>query len=142
MVACQDCKREMNTAESCIVDVLVLRGERFERSRQVRQPRGRNGRCGDCGIRKDGFHHLGCDLEQCPRCRGQLLSCGCCRDVVAQGDESPVGDADSAPEDVESVVGVAAGVAVYPAGLRGLMIPPVQFPFEHMQLTEDEGGRL
>jgi hypothetical protein len=23
------------------------------------------------------LHHLGCDWEECPRCAGQLLSCGC-----------------------------------------------------------------
>lgn len=141
MVACQDCKREMNSAESCIVDVLVLRGERFERFRQVRQPRGRSGRCGDCGIRKGGFHHLGCDMEQCPRCRRQLLSCGCCRDAVAEVRESPDGVADSAAEDVESVVAVADGVAVHPAGLRGLMIPRVQFPFEDIQSMQGGDGR-
>ncbi len=34
-------------------------------------------RCGDCGVRPGGFHHRGCDMEECPRCRAQLISCGC-----------------------------------------------------------------
>ena len=33
--------------------------------------------CGDCGAPRGGFHHRGCDLERCPRCSGQLISCGC-----------------------------------------------------------------
>lgn len=33
--------------------------------------------CHDCGIFVGEFHVLGCDAETCPRCLGQLLSCGC-----------------------------------------------------------------
>lgn len=34
-------------------------------------------RCGDCGVAVGGNHHPGCDMEKCPRCAGQLISCGC-----------------------------------------------------------------
>ncbi len=33
--------------------------------------------CHDCGVRLGGFHHPGCDNEECPKCHRQLLSCGC-----------------------------------------------------------------
>ena len=31
--------------------------------------------CHDCGVGKGQFHHPGCDMEECPICRGQLISC-------------------------------------------------------------------
>jgi hypothetical protein len=34
-------------------------------------------RCVDCGVEKGAWHHLGCDMEECPRCGWQLISCGC-----------------------------------------------------------------
>lgn len=34
-------------------------------------------RCHDCGIANGGIHHPGCDAEVCPRCDGQLITCGC-----------------------------------------------------------------
>ncbi len=40
----------------------------------------RGGRCHDCGIQDGGSHHPGCDAERCPRCKGQLISCGCLGD--------------------------------------------------------------
>lgn len=33
--------------------------------------------CGNCGVLPGQWHVPDCEIEQCPRCRGQLLSCGC-----------------------------------------------------------------
>jgi hypothetical protein len=57
------------------------------------------GHCPDCGVSDRGYHHLGCDLEDCPRCRRQLISCGCAW----------------LDEDTESIVAVAGDTVAHPA---------------------------
>ena len=33
--------------------------------------------CGDCAVKEGQIHELGCDMERCPFCGRQLISCGC-----------------------------------------------------------------
>ena len=33
--------------------------------------------CIQCGAPSGFFHLLGCESEQCPKCRGQAISCSC-----------------------------------------------------------------
>jgi hypothetical protein len=33
--------------------------------------------CGDCAVALGQIHVRGCDIEECPKCHRQLLSCGC-----------------------------------------------------------------
>ncbi len=80
MSICELCEREMlDDGVSCIVTPVPTGTGAFHPiafgSERVRGWKAES--CGDCGVRPGGFHHRGCDMEECPRCRGQLISCGC-----------------------------------------------------------------
>ena len=35
------------------------------------------GHCNDCNAAHGNYHHMGCDVERCPKCGGQLIGCNC-----------------------------------------------------------------
>jgi hypothetical protein len=79
MVKCDMCGREMRTAPGCDerFAYILLKGKIYERIRTSSNDVCQNGRCGDCGSTPGHLHHPECDMERCPRCGGQLISCGC-----------------------------------------------------------------
>jgi hypothetical protein len=103
VAVCRLCGVEMTTGRSCTVEALHVGGRRVVLARFGRERRGRRGvgaRCGDCGVARGGYHHLGCDLQPCPVCRGAIFSCGC------RFDEDGDGDSDDGCWDVGEPVGV------------------------------------
>ena len=38
--------------------------------------------CHDCGAKEGEYHQPGCDMERCPFCGGQLISCDCCYELL------------------------------------------------------------
>ena len=82
MAICDFCEKEVsakggNPADACEWNKFVYypNGDCFPSSTlHFNEP---NGRCHDCNIKHGGKHHPGCDAERCPKCGGQLISCGC-----------------------------------------------------------------
>jgi hypothetical protein len=69
---CDHCGKEMTKAKTCHFVAVVIGGEDFS-------PLPWDGphQCHDCKVQAGGYHHPGCDMERCPKCQGQLISCGC-----------------------------------------------------------------
>ncbi len=84
MAVCGHCDREMLEASGCTKAVVPLRigvevrdyeRIRFQDSQDpFRVP---DERCHDCNAERGELHHRRCDVETCPRCKGQLISCDC-----------------------------------------------------------------
>ncbi len=82
---CDNCDQDMssNTTITCReLWITFPDGKKWHKNtHHFNEP---SGRCHDCNIKHGGFHHNGCDVERCPKCEGQLISCGC-MDVDEKG---------------------------------------------------------
>ncbi len=78
MVKCRDCEKEMLDLEikSCTFGHIMVGGIVYPRDTSYYDI---NLRCHDCGIENTSgnIHHCGCDIERCPACGNQLISCDC-----------------------------------------------------------------
>jgi hypothetical protein len=67
---CEWCNQDMLEAKTCTGNVIEIDGRTYP-------PIPAEEDCGDCGVKQDGIHHPGCDIETCPCCGGQRVFCNC-----------------------------------------------------------------
>ena len=79
MAECRYCGLEMLTANGCTAEAIMIEGVSYDPVRLGTEPGWRRfkGRCPDCAALPGNVHHHGCDVERCPRCRRQSISCDC-----------------------------------------------------------------
>lgn len=79
MSICNVCGQEMLIATGCSLVTVTIQGKKFDRLVESIHDDSKDKRCHDCGRLNDGdhLHHLGCDMEKCPVCGGQLFWCNC-----------------------------------------------------------------
>ena len=86
MAVCEWCGREMNPPSACTVETYRDFADGIERTRvrwgaEADWPHKPGEPCGDCLTPWGELHHPGCDIEECPRCGGQAMTCGCTESV-------------------------------------------------------------
>lgn len=70
---CESCGQEMKDQVSCTLQVYSDTPD----VPRLPYPEDSDGNCHDCLTPPGGLHHPGCDMERCPRCHGQLITCRC-----------------------------------------------------------------
>ncbi len=77
---CKDCGLEMAIGAGCTAKPggRIPYGERREAAIADKQP------CHDCNVTKGQLHHIGCDMERCPACFNQAISCTCSDRVITK----------------------------------------------------------
>lgn len=76
MAICDSCDQEMTTAKECTFNAIRFPdGKWMLRSSEHFDEK--SGRCHDCNVIHGRIHHYGCDVERCPMCGDQLISCDC-----------------------------------------------------------------
>jgi len=83
---CPYCGKRMLKENGCDCNYLIISGKEYKRIRYGEDHPGYelSDRCHDCGCKKGYYHHPNCDMETCPSCGHQLLSCDCHLQYVAK----------------------------------------------------------
>jgi len=78
MAKCNWCNRDMLTSKGCKKDNIIINGKEYKQIKYGDESSHWDSeRCHDCNCERGQYHHPGCDVERCPVCEGQLISCGC-----------------------------------------------------------------
>ncbi|MCL2124198.1 MAG: hypothetical protein FWH34_08895 [Desulfovibrionaceae bacterium] len=80
--ACDICKQEMKPGNDCTLAAVTCGGKVYPRIKTGDKDDflpnvAERKYCHDCNSAVGQYHHLGCDSERCPICRGQMFICDC-----------------------------------------------------------------
>lgn len=81
MAICKICFKEMTDKVSCLKTPITYAGIDYEPIRYGYERHIHESEfCHDCSTPKGGYHHSGCDVEECPKCHQQFIGCDCVQD--------------------------------------------------------------
>lgn len=78
MSVCNQCGQETQTGKSCTRSKILFQGKAYEPKPFGQEKNYKSGDfCPECGVGLGGYHHPGCEFEECPVCGGQFVLCFC-----------------------------------------------------------------
>jgi len=86
LAVCSLCGKETAGAFSCIRSEIRIGEESYE---PVPYESAGRSRCPGCNVAPGGFHHVGCGMEICPKCRHRWIQCRCNGTKRRPGPEKP-----------------------------------------------------
>ena len=68
----------MSKGNSCSAYKIIYRKQSYNRIPYGEEKhKWRDRYCHDCGVEIGQYHHVNCDVEECPICHLQFISCDC-----------------------------------------------------------------
>lgn len=81
MAKCNVCGQEKTENASCNWVCFEIDEQQYERVRYGDEKRSNFNQeyafCRGCGTPVGGYHHPGCEIEECPLCKKTVLNCEC-----------------------------------------------------------------
>jgi len=74
---CKDCNKPMEIGNGCTETEIKIGGKTYARIKLGDEGDDWGETCHDCNVKAGQYHHFGCDVERCPVCSEQLISCDC-----------------------------------------------------------------
>lgn len=76
---CQGCGHSPQDSNGCPISFLFKHRKPFQRIKYGREKDliVRPFECPSCGCQKGTFHHVDCDVEECPKCASKIVHCSC-----------------------------------------------------------------
>jgi len=74
---CEICGKDIKLVDGCVESEIEIGGKWYKRLMEPVHEVKPNECCHDCGVEPGRYHHWDCDMEKCPKCGGQLISCTC-----------------------------------------------------------------
>jgi len=106
MVICEWCKQSMTDSDGCLEGICIGWPSYYLSYIYMQLPPTHfsepYGRCHDCHAKHGMPHHCGCDVQRCPKCGGQFISCDCNKKVFI-----PFGVEEDRTEELNAVEGFA-----------------------------------